>query len=154
MYKYLAEQWKNPEKSGLAKIIRERAIGWRHGYTVTRVENPTRLNRARALGYKAKQGFIVVRVRIRRGGLRKIRPKAGRRQKKMGVAKYTTHDSLKHIAEGRVSKKFPNLKPLGTYWIWSDGNHKWYEVVLADFNHPSIKNSPRLKQICGKALIK
>ena len=36
--------------------------------TITmRIEHPTRLDKARKLGYKAKQGFVVARTRVRRG---------------------------------------------------------------------------------------
>jgi large subunit ribosomal protein L15e len=55
---------------------------------VNRVERPLRLDRARKLGYKAKQGFIIARVKVRRGNLRKLRPVSGRRPKRMGVKKF------------------------------------------------------------------
>jgi len=153
MYKYLRELWKVPSKTGLAELIRQRVIKWRKGPTIVRVEKPLRLDRARALGYKAKQGFVVVRVRIRRGGLRKRRPKAGRRQKRMGVLKYTPAKSLQQIAEERVAKKYPNLKVLGSYWVWEDGKYKWFEVILVDPHHPVIKNDEKMiKMIGGKHL--
>lgn len=130
--KYLARLWKNPSKSGLRDILRARAIEWRKGKTVTRVERPTRLDRAHALGYRAKKGYVVVRVRIRHGGLRKRRPVAGRRQKKMGVLRFSTRQSIRKISEGRAQKRYPNLKVLNSYWLWEDGKHEWYEVILAD----------------------
>jgi large subunit ribosomal protein L15e len=132
MYKYIARAWKKPEKSGIERLMRERAIKWRRGPAVVRVEKPLRINRARELGYKAKQGFIIVRSRVIRGGLSKVRPKAGRRQKKMGVSKFTPAKSLKQIAEERAAKKYPNLKPLNSYWVWQDGKYKWFEVILVD----------------------
>ena len=153
MYKYLGELWKSPHKTGLAEIIRQRAIKWRKGPTIVRVEKPLRLDRARSLGYKAKRGFVVVRVRVRRGGLRKPRPRAGRRQKRMGVLKYTPAKSLQQIAEERVAKKYPNLKVLGSYWIWEDGKYKWFEVILVDPHHPVIKNDEKMvRRIGGKYL--
>ena len=39
--------------------IRERVVGWRKQNAVTRIDKPSRLQRARRLGYKAKQGIIV-----------------------------------------------------------------------------------------------
>ncbi|MGH1569232.1 MAG: 50S ribosomal protein L15, partial [Nitrosopumilus sp.] len=36
--------------------IRERVVGWRKQNAVTRISKPSRLQRARRLGYKAKQG--------------------------------------------------------------------------------------------------
>ena len=72
-----------------------------------RIEHPTRLDRARKLGYKAKQGFVVARTKVRRGGLRKLRPRSGRRPKRMGVAKFKPGKSIRLIAEERTAKKFP-----------------------------------------------
>ena len=46
--------------------LRQRAIIWRKQNAVTRVERPSRLLRAKRLGYKAKQGIIVVRMRVGR----------------------------------------------------------------------------------------
>ena len=40
--------------------LRNRAILWRKQNAVTRIEKPSRLLRARRIGYKAKQGIIVV----------------------------------------------------------------------------------------------
>jgi large subunit ribosomal protein L15e len=71
MYHYIAELWKKPYNGPMKETIRQRLIEWRREPAVVRVERPTRLNRARALGYKAKQGFVIVRVRVRKGGQRK-----------------------------------------------------------------------------------
>ena len=76
-YKYIAEEWANPEKSFVDELMRQRLIEWRKQHTITRIERPTRLDRARKLGYKAKQGFVMVRVRVRRGGMHKVRPDLG-----------------------------------------------------------------------------
>ena len=119
-------------------------VAWRRGPVVARISKPSRLDRAHALGFRAKQGFIVARVRVRRGGLRKIRPKGGRRQKRMGVLKFTPALSLKKIAEGRTAKRFPNLKILNSYWVWKDGKHEWYEVIAVDPHHNSVRNDPKL----------
>jgi large subunit ribosomal protein L15e len=150
MYRYLAEIWKKPEKSIVKQLMMSRVIAWRRERTVTRIDKPTRLNRARALGYKAKQGFVVVRVRVRRGGLRKPRPSSGRRQKRMGVVKHTPAKSLRLIAEQRAAKRFPNLEILNSYWVWEDGKYKWYEVIMVDPSHPSIVNDPDINWICNK----
>ena len=149
-YKYIAEAWKKPEESFVEELMRQRLIEWRKQPTVVRVEKPTRLDRARKLGYKAKQGFIVVRVRVRRGGLRKQRPKAGRRPKRMGVAKYKPAKSLRLIAEERAARKFPNLEVLNSYWVGEDGRFKWFEVIMVDPNHPVIKADEDVNWICQK----
>lgn len=138
-YKYMAEEWAKPEKSFVDELMRQRLIEWRKQQTVTRAERPTRLDRARKLGYKAKQGFVIARTRVRRGGLRKVRPKSGRRPKRMGVHKFKPAKSLRLIAEERAGRKFPNMEVLNSYWVGEDGRSKWFEVILVDPNSPSIK---------------
>ncbi len=144
-YKYIAEEWANPEKSFVEELMRQRLIEWRKMHTVTRIEKPTRLDRARKLGYKAKQGFVMVRVRVRRGGMHKLRPRSGRRPKRMGVAKFKPAKSIRLIGEERVAKKFPNLEVLNSYWVGEDGRSKWFEVILVDPDHPVIKSD---KDVC------
>jgi large subunit ribosomal protein L15e len=133
-YKYIAEAWAKPEKSFVDELMRQRLIEWRKQPAIVRVEKPTRLDRARKLGYKAKQGFIVVRVRVRRGGLRKQRPRAGRRPKRMGVKKFKPAKSLRLIAEERAARKFPNMEVLNSYWVGEDGRSKWFEIIMLDKN--------------------
>jgi len=149
-YKYIAEAWASPEKSFVDELMRQRLIEWRRQEAITRAEKPTRLDRARRLGYKAKQGFIIVRVRVRRGGLRKQRPRAGRRPKRMGVKKYKPAKSMRLIAEERAGRKFPNLEVLNSYWVGEDGRSKWFEVVMVDPQHPAIKADKDVNWICQK----
>jgi large subunit ribosomal protein L15e len=149
-YKYIAEAWATPEKSFVDELMRQRLIEWRRQPTIFRVEKPTRLDRARKLGYKAKQGFIIARVRVRRGGLRKQRPKAGRRPKRMGVKKFKPAKSLKLIGEERAAKKFPNLEVLNSYWVGEDGRSKWFEIIMVDPDHPVIKADKDINWICQK----
>ena len=57
--------------------LREKAVLWRKQNALTRIDRPSRIARARRLGYKAKQGIIVVRMRVGAGGMRKQRPTGG-----------------------------------------------------------------------------
>jgi large subunit ribosomal protein L15e len=139
-YKYIAKAWSKPEACYLEELMRQRLIEWRKQPAIIRLEKPTRIDRARKLGYKAKQGFVVARTRVRRGGLRKKRPRAGRRPKRMGVAKFKPGKSLRLIAEERTGKKFPNLEVLNSYWVGEDGRSKWFEIIMVDPNHPVIKS--------------
>ena len=149
MYRYIAETWKNIKAKGLEEVRRGRIFSWRRQHAIRRVEKPLRLDRARALGYKAKQGFVIVRVRVRRGGLRKKRPSSGRRQAHLGVKKFTPAKSMRLIAEGRADKKFPNLEVINSYWVGEDGQYKWFEIILVDTNHPSIISDPSINWICS-----
>jgi large subunit ribosomal protein L15e len=149
-YKYIAEAWANPDESFVNELMRQRLIEWRRQPTVFRVEKPTRLDRARKLGYRAKQGFVVACVRVRRGGLRKQRPKAGRRPKRMGVKKFKPAKSLRLIAEEKAGRKFPNLEVLNSYWIGEDGRSKWFEIIMVDPHHPTIKADKNINWISQK----
>jgi large subunit ribosomal protein L15e len=151
MYHYLRELWKqrydDPE---LQRLWKQRIMEWRRQPTVVRIDKPTRLDRARALGYKAKPGVIVVRVRVRKGGLNRPRPRKGRRPKRMGVYGYAPAKSTRLIAEERAARKYPNLEVLNSYYVAEDGEYKWYEVILVDPHHPAICKDEDLGWICEK----
>ena len=131
-YKYIAKAWKKPNESFVKDLMWQRTINWRKQHAIIRIERPTRLDRARNLGYKAKQGIILVRVRVRRSGFRKKRPTGGRRQKRLGVNKFKVAKSIRLIAEERAARRYPNLEVLNSYWVWEDGRFKWYEVIMVD----------------------
>ena len=126
--------------------LRQRAVVWRNENAVTRVEKPSRIARARRLGYKAKQGIIVVRMRVGTGGMRKERPRGGRRPKHLGVTKIKADVSMKQVAERRVLERYPNMKLLGSYFLYKDGMHYWFEVVLADPSHPRIAKDKEIRK--------
>ncbi|MBO3802790.1 MAG: 50S ribosomal protein L15e [Candidatus Brockarchaeota archaeon] len=145
-------------ESSLAKLdeAREkvrigRLIAWRKQRSAVRVERPTNASAARRLGYKAKQGFVVVRVRVARGGRRKPRPRSGRRQKHLGVVLFTPSKSRRLIAEERAARKYPNLEVLGSYCAGEDGTSKWFEVIMADPDNPRIKADPSLEWLSKRA---
>ena len=126
--------------------LRERAVLWRRQNAATRVEKPSRIARARRLGYKAKQGIVVVRMRVGTGGMRKQRPRGGRRPKHLGVTRIKADVSMKQVAENRVLEKYPNMKLMGSYFVYKDGMHYWFEVILADPSHPSITKDKELRK--------
>jgi len=154
MYHYIAEAWEKPYEGDHGKLMKERLIEWRNDPAVVRVEKPLRLNRARQIGYKAKQGFVVVRVRVRKGGQRKLRPRSGRRPKRMGVEGYTLAKSLQQVAEEKAQRTYLNLVVLGSYYLAEDGQHKWFEVIMVDPNAPTIKLDPQLKWVITSASAK
>ena len=49
-------------------LQRIRVWEYRQLPSICRVTRPTRPDKARRLGYKAKQGFVIYRARVRRGG--------------------------------------------------------------------------------------
>ncbi len=126
--------------------LRQRAVVWRNENAVTRVEKPSRIARARRLGYKAKQGIIVIRMRVGTGGMRKERPRGGRRPKHLGVTKIKADVSMKQVAERRILERYPNMKLLGSYFLYKDGMHYWFEIILADPSHPRIAKDKEIRK--------
>ena len=131
--------------------MRRRMQDWRKGPAIVRVERPTRLDRARTLGYKAKQGIVVVRARVRKGGRRKPRPSRGRRPKRMGVRKIVPKKNIQLIAEERTARKYPNLEVLNSYPLGDDGQHRYFEVIMLDPSHPVIRGDPDFRWIIDAA---
>jgi len=128
----MAKAWRESESSYVNELMQERVILWRRQPAIFRTEKPTRVDRARKLGYKDKPGYVIVRVRVRRGGFRNPRPSSGRRPKRMGVTKHKLAKSIGLIAEERAARRFPNLEVLNSYWVWQDGHYKWFEVIMVD----------------------
>jgi large subunit ribosomal protein L15e len=150
-YSYISEAWGSPREGYVGALRQERLKAWRQDMTVQRIERPTRLDRARALGYKAKQGIIVARVKVRRGGLRKSRYIRNRRTRHMGMAKITMAKSIQRIAEERAGRRFRNMEVLNSYWVGEDGKHKWYEVILINPSDPAIKSDKDLSWVSGNS---
>jgi len=144
LYQALRMLWRKPRN---VPDLKQRLIKWRKEPVITRVKKPTRIDRARSLGYKAKQGFVVVRIRIKKGGRKRPRIKKGRVPKKSGQVKFTPAKSLKRIAEERVARKYPNMEVLNSYYLAEDGQNKYYEVILVDRAHPVIRADKKLRGI-------
>ncbi len=147
MYKQIGKLYASHDQE-LKALIRSRLIEWRKEPVTTRIGRPTRIDRARQIGYRAKQGFIVIRQRVTRGSRRKPRPTKGRKPKKMGTVKITPGRSRQWIAEERTARKYPNMRVLGSYYIAEDGKSLWYEIILVDPSHPAILADPRINWIC------
>jgi len=145
LYYHLRNAWKKPD----INLLRERMIEWRASNTVTKVDKPLRLDRARSLGYKAKKGYVIARVRIQRGGRQRPRTNKGRKTKRHTIKKVVKMN-YKWIAEQRAQKKFKNLEVLNSYNIGKDGKHYFYEIILVDYSRPEIKNDKTINWITKK----
>jgi len=143
--KQLAQIWKRPKES-LGSLWKKKLVEYRKDLVITKLEKPTRIDRARSLGYKAKQGFIVVRVRVGKGTRKSPKPAGGRRPKTSGRF-HPPGKSLQVIAEQKASRKYPNLEVLNSYPVVEDGQYKWFECILVDPTHPVIMKDKDLKWI-------
>lgn len=149
LYAFVKQAWRDP-RSGVVKDTHfQRMVEWRRGAAFVRIERPTRIDRARELGYRAKEGYVIVRARVRRGGRRKPKPMGGRHPKRRGLVKFTMGKSIQRIAEERTARHYPNLEVLNSYWVGEDGMHKYYEVILVDPRHPVIQSDPKIRWIAA-----
>jgi large subunit ribosomal protein L15e len=146
MYNHVGDQWKKPDRS-YKSPQQQRIIQWRKEENFSRIERPTRIDRARSLGYKAKPGYTVVRAHVRRGGLRKPTIRKGRKPSAKGISKITAGKNTQRIAEERAAKRYPNMEVLNSYWVGEDGKNYFYEIILVDPVHPSIMNDPKINWI-------
>ena len=131
VYHYIGEIWKKPTR----QLLQTRLIEWRAGGSIVKVVKPLRLDRARALGYKAKKGFVVFRVRVKRGGRKRTRHKHGRKSRKQHVRKILKMN-YQWVAEIRAERNYPHLEVLNSYQIGKDGKNYFYEVIMIDPQRP------------------
>ena len=133
LYKHVSGVWKQPKEGMPSRYRIDRMAGWRRDPVFSRIDKPTRIDAARRVGYKAKQGVVVVRTRVRRGGLRKGKIHMKRKPSKAGIKKITMAKSIQRIAEERTARRYPNLEVLNSYWVGEDGE----EQVLRDHHDRS-----------------
>ncbi|MCF7867035.1 50S ribosomal protein L15e [Candidatus Woesearchaeota archaeon] len=149
--KYVKSLWnKGNEES--SELMRVRKIQWRKEPTTVRIDRPTRIDRARALGWKPKKGFVVVRQRLSRGGHTTPHEQGGRKTSNSGTRKVVSK-SYQIIAEERVQDKYPNCEVLNSYYVTKDGKSYWYEVILVDRASPDVymnKNTAWARDTIGK----
>jgi len=140
--KYIKEAWKNPRKN-LGDDYKKMLFTWRRENAITRVEHPTRIDKARALGFKAKQGYVIARVRIMRGGSNNPRIKKGRDGGNLST-RISQSKSYMWISEERVQKRYPNMEVLNSYWVGQDEKYYWFETILVDVYHPQILSDEKI----------
>jgi large subunit ribosomal protein L15e len=132
MYNHIKETFKKEYKER-DEVYRQRLSKWKKEGTMERVERPTNLSRARTLGYKAKQGYAIIRVKIARGQRKRPAPSGGRKPGK-NIRYLSGAKSLQHICEQRVARRYRNMEVLNSYWVGEDGQRKYFEVIMVDPN--------------------
>lgn len=143
--KYLKKLWQNPQKNN-SEGYRKLLLKIRREPATVRIERPTNIARARSLGYKPKEGVILVRQRVIRGGRMRPDIKGGRRSAHAGQRK-VVKKNYRQVAEERAAVKFKNCEVLNSYKVAEDGQNAWYEVILLDRQHPTILADKRYSTI-------
>lgn len=142
VYKYL--------KKNVASVSKEdrkdKLVLWRREPVTNRIDYPSRLDRAHAVGYRAKDGMFLVRQRVSRGGHTRPDISGGRHSHNMGI-RLNLRKNYRHIAEERCQDAFPNCEVLNSYFADNDGKHYWFEIVMVDKQHPQTLADPRTSWI-------
>ena len=148
-YKYLEELWRKKQSDVLRFVMRLRSWEYRQLPVIHRCTRPSRPEKARKMGYKRKQGYVIYRIRIRRGGRKKPVSKGIVYGKPVnqGVTQLKPTRSHRAIAEDRVGRRCKNLRVLNSYWIGQDGAYKFFEIILIDPFHKAIRKDPRINWI-------
>ena len=130
-------------------LLRIRAWEFRQLDPVHRATHPTRPDKAHLLGYKAKQGYVIYRVRVRRGNRKRrvIKGQTYGKPRNSGVNQLKPQKSLRVTAEEKVGKVCANLRVLNSYWVSCDPVYMYYEVILVDPFHQGIRNDAKINWI-------
>ncbi|KAJ9530531.1 hypothetical protein QJQ45_012531 [Haematococcus lacustris] len=103
------------------------------------------------MGYKAKQGYVMYRARVRRGGRKRPVHKGivYGKPSSQGITQLKPTRNLRSVAEERVGRKCEGLRVLNSYWVNEDSTYKYFEVILVDPAHAAIRNDPRINWVCN-----
>ncbi|CAA9962705.1 Ribosomal protein [Pyrenophora teres f. maculata] len=147
--KYVEELQKKKQSDMMRFLMRVRCWELRQLKVIHRASRPSRPDKARRLGYKAKQGYVIYRIRVRRGGRKRQAPKGATYGKptNQGINQLKYQRSLKSTAEERIGRRCANLRVLNSYWINQDSTYKYYEVICVDPQHKAIRRDPRINWI-------
>merc|ERR1712018_557217 len=81
---------------------------------------------------KAKQGYVIYRISMRRGG------------RKRPVAKGCPYGKPKTSGPVNQQKPERNLQSIG-----QDSTYKYYEVIMIDIHHAAITRDPKINWMCA-----
>lgn len=149
--KYLREIHRKKQSDTMSYLLKIRVWEYRQRGAVHKVSHPTYSERAHKLGYKAKQGFTIYRVRVKRGCRKRAYNNGNTRGKPSNSGIYQRKPSLSLQTQGemRVGKRCANMRVLNSYWVGQDGVFKYFEVILVDPMHKRIREDPKINWICN-----
>merc|ERR1712214_113536 len=139
-YKYMTEMYRKKQSDVMRYLLRIRCWHYRQLTKVHRAPRSTRPDKARRLGYKNKQGFVIYRIAMRRGGRKRPVAKGcpyGKPKTSGAVKQQKPERNLQSIAEERVGRRLKGLRVLNSYWVGQDSTYKYFEVIMID-PHPKV----------------
>merc|ERR1712137_553700 len=150
-YKYMQELYRKKQSDVMRFLLRVRCWQYRQLSSIHRAPRPTRPDKARRLGFRAKQGYVIYRIRVRRGGRKRPVEKGCTygKPKTHGVNQLKFQRSHRSIAEERVGRKCGGLRVLSSYWVAQDSSYKYFEIILVDPFHKTIRRDPKINWLCN-----
>jgi large subunit ribosomal protein L15e len=64
-----------------------------------------------------------------------------------GITQLKPTRNLRNVAEERVGRRCGGLRVLNSYWVNQDAVYKYFEVILVDTAHKTIRNDARINWI-------
>ena len=106
-YRYVQELYRKKQSDVLRYLLRIRCWQYRQLTRLHRAPRPSRPDKARRLGYRAKQGFLIYRISVRRGGRKRPVHKGCTygKPKSHGVNELKPYRKLQSVAEVRNNNK-------------------------------------------------
>ncbi|XP_045125448.1 uncharacterized protein LOC123512860 [Portunus trituberculatus] len=149
-YKYMQEIYRKKQSNVMRFLLRVRALQYRHLNKLHRAPRPTCPEKVWRLGYKVKQGFVMYRIRIHRGGRKRPMPRGSTygKPKTHGVNQLKPTHNLQSLAEERTGRRLGGLCFLNSYWVVQDSTYKYYEVILVGIWHNVVRKDTSLDWIC------
>lgn len=100
-YRYVQELYRKKQSEVMRYLLRIRVWQYRQLTKLHRCPRSSRPDKARRLGYRAKQGYVIYRIRIRRGGRKRPVPKGCTygKPKSHGINELKPYRKLQNIAE-------------------------------------------------------
>lgn len=100
-YRYMQELYRKKQSDVLRYLLRIRVWQFRQLTKMVRTPRPSRPDKARRLGFRAKQGYVIYRIRVRRGGRKRPVPKGCTygKPKSHGVNELKPTRRLQSVAE-------------------------------------------------------
>merc|ERR1712224_30222 len=147
---YISELWRKKQTNVLRYLLRLRCWEYRQLPGIVRIKRPSRSDAAKRAGYKAKQGYVIYRVRVRRGNRKKPQPNGivYGRPSNHGITLLKPKRNLRVVAEGRVGRRCGSLRLLNSYWINQDSTYKYFEVIMIEPFHKVTRHDCRINWIC------
>ncbi len=147
LYTWIKKNFQKEYKTNSPEY-KERIQKWRKEGVINYVGKPTNLASARSLGYKAKEGYFVVRVKTRKGRRARKAPVGGRKPSK-NFKYISPGKSYQAMAEEKAARKYAEKEVLNSYWVGEDGQHKYFEIIMYD---PLLNTTPKeLRNKKGRA---